>query len=119
MRGLAATSKAATKAYGFSGRNPRPPKTAESGASSVVVVFRKYQEKTVAARVRVLTPNVKIPTSRERREKWGTQHPRVACYHCRMFNFGKPKTAGDWIVHIAGAMVAIFLVWWMLRLYVL
>ena len=42
-----------------------------------------------------------------------------ACYHCRMFNFGKPKTAGDWIVHIAGAMVAIFLVWWMLRMYVL
>jgi fatty acid desaturase len=42
-----------------------------------------------------------------------------ACYHCRMFNFGKPKTAGDWIVHIAGAIVAIFLVWWMLRVYVL
>jgi hypothetical protein len=41
------------------------------------------------------------------------------CYHCRMFNFGKPKTAGDWIVHIAGAIVAIFLVWWMLRVYVL
>jgi hypothetical protein len=38
---------------------------------------------------------------------------------CRMFNFGKPKTAGDWIVHIAGAIVAIFLVWWMLRVYVL
>jgi|HubBroStandDraft_2_1064218.scaffolds.fasta_scaffold786453_2 hypothetical protein len=40
-------------------------------------------------------------------------------YYCRMFNFGKPKTAGDWIVHIAGAIVAIFLVWWMLRMYVL
>jgi hypothetical protein len=36
-----------------------------------------------------------------------------------MFNFGKPKTSGDWIVHIAGAIVAIFLVWWMLRMYVL
>ena len=36
-----------------------------------------------------------------------------------MFNFGKPKTVGDWIVHIAGAVVAIFLVWWMLRVYVL
>ncbi len=24
-----------------------------------------------------------------------------ACYHCGMFNFGKPKTAGDWVVHIA------------------
>jgi hypothetical protein len=36
-----------------------------------------------------------------------------------MFNFGKPKTVGDWIVHVAGAIVAIFLVWWMLRMYVL
>jgi hypothetical protein len=45
--------------------------------------------------------------------------PGVACYHGRMFNFGKPKTAGDWIVHVAGAVVAIFLVWWMLRMYVL
>ena len=27
--------------------------------------------------------------------------------HCRMFNFGKPKTPGDWIVHIAGPL-AIF-----------
>jgi hypothetical protein len=42
-----------------------------------------------------------------------------ACYDYRMFNFGKPKTAGDWIVHIAGAIVAIFLIWWMLRTYVL
>ena len=42
-----------------------------------------------------------------------------ACYHCRMFNFGRPQTAGDWIVYIAGAIVAIFLVWWMLRVYVL
>jgi hypothetical protein len=40
-------------------------------------------------------------------------------YDALMFNFGKPKTAGDWIVHIAGAIVALFLVWWMLRLYVL
>jgi len=46
-------------------------------------------------------------------------HLRGTCYHCRMFNFGKPKTAADWIVHIAGAIVAIFLVWWMLRMYVL
>jgi hypothetical protein len=42
----------------------------------------------------------------------------TACYHPRMFNFGKPKTVGDWIVHIAGAVVALFLVWWMLRTYV-
>ena len=42
-----------------------------------------------------------------------------ALLSCRMFNFGKPKTAGDWIVHIAGAILAIFLVWWLLRLYIL
>jgi hypothetical protein len=36
-----------------------------------------------------------------------------------VFNFGRPKTPGDWIVHIADAIVAIFLVWWLLRLYVL
>jgi len=41
------------------------------------------------------------------------------CYHCCMFNFGKPKTAGDWIIHIAGGIVALFLVWWMLRMFVL
>jgi hypothetical protein len=38
-RVLTVTSRAATKSYGFSGRNPRPPKTAESGAASVAVVF--------------------------------------------------------------------------------
>jgi hypothetical protein len=41
------------------------------------------------------------------------------CYDATVFNFGSPKTTGDWIVHLAGAVVAIFLVWWMLRLYVL
>ena len=41
------------------------------------------------------------------------------CYHGRMFNFGKPKTPGDWIIHIAGAIVALYLIWWMLRVYVL
>lgn len=45
--------------------------------------------------------------------------PGRDCYHRRMFNFGKPKTPGDWIVHIAGGIIAIFLVWWMLRMYVL
>ena len=42
-----------------------------------------------------------------------------ACYYPHMFNFGQPKTVGDWIVHIAGAVIALFLVWWMLRVYVL
>jgi hypothetical protein len=32
-----------------------------------------------------------------------------------MFNFGKPKTAGDWIVHFIGALIALFLVWWLLH----
>jgi hypothetical protein len=50
---------------------------------------------------------------------WERTPSATACYHRRMFNFGKPKTAGDWIVHVAGAIVAIFLIWWMLRLYVL
>jgi hypothetical protein len=36
-----------------------------------------------------------------------------------MFNFGQPKTVGDWIVHIAGAIIALFLIWWMLRIYIL
>jgi hypothetical protein len=42
---LGARSKAGTKSYGFSGRNPRPPKTAESGASSVVAVFHKCRRR--------------------------------------------------------------------------
>jgi len=36
-----------------------------------------------------------------------------------VFHFGRPTTLGDWIVHIAGAIVAVFLVSWMLRVYVL
>jgi hypothetical protein len=35
-----------------------------------------------------------------------------------MFNFGKPKTASDWIVHVIGALIAIFLIWWLLRLFI-
>jgi hypothetical protein len=42
----------------------------------------------------------------------------MACYHGGMFNFGTPKTIGDWIVHIAGGIVAVFLIWWMLHVYV-
>ena len=34
-----------------------------------------------------------------------------------MFNFGRPKTAGDWIVHVIGAFIALFLIWWMLRFF--
>ena len=40
------------------------------------------------------------------------------CYYCRVFNFARPKTSGQWIGHIAMAIIALFLVWWMLRVYV-
>jgi hypothetical protein len=45
------------------------------------------------------------------------------CYrrllHCvTMFHFGKPKTAGEWVVHFVGAIIALFLIWWMFRLYI-
>jgi hypothetical protein len=36
-----------------------------------------------------------------------------------MFNFGKPRTAGQWMAHAVLGIVALFLVWWLLRLYVL
>ena len=49
----------------------------------------------------------------------GTQFMPPDCYHRLMFNFGKPKTAADWLVHVAGAIVALFLVRGLLRLYVL
>jgi hypothetical protein len=29
------------------------------------------------------------------------------------------RRPGDWIVHVLGAIVALFLIWWMLRMYVL
>jgi hypothetical protein len=41
------------------------------------------------------------------------------CYDCGMFNFGNPKTPGQWIGHIVGVIIALFLIWWMLRLFVL
>jgi hypothetical protein len=40
------------------------------------------------------------------------------CYYCCVFQFGRPKTAGQWIGHIVGVIVALFLVWWMLRVFV-
>jgi hypothetical protein len=36
-----------------------------------------------------------------------------------MFRLGKPETTGQWIGHIIAALVALFLVWWMLQVYVL
>jgi hypothetical protein len=36
-----------------------------------------------------------------------------------MFRLGKPQSVGQWLVHIVLAIVALLLVWWMLRVYVL
>jgi hypothetical protein len=33
------------------------------------------------------------------------------------FNFGRPRTAGDWVVHVLGVIVALFLIWWLLRMF--
>jgi hypothetical protein len=35
-----------------------------------------------------------------------------------VFNLGRPKTAGQGIAHFVLALIAVFLVWWMLRVYV-
>lgn len=35
-----------------------------------------------------------------------------------MFNFGKPRNAGDWIVHFLGALIALLLIWWLIRVFV-
>jgi hypothetical protein len=37
----------------------------------------------------------------------------------RVFNFGRPATPLQWIVHIALAIVALLMVWLMLRIFVL
>jgi hypothetical protein len=42
---------------------------------------------------------------------------RVPCCDSCMFNFGKPKTAGDWLVHLIGALIALFLVWWLIHMF--
>jgi hypothetical protein len=36
-----------------------------------------------------------------------------------VFQFGRPKTPAQWIGHIIGILVALFLVWWMIRVFVL
>lgn len=44
---------------------------------------------------------------------------RGKCYHCRVFNLSRPKTPGQWLAHIVVGIIALFLVWWMVRVYVL
>jgi len=34
-----------------------------------------------------------------------------------MFNFGRPVTPGQWIAHILLGVVALFLVWWLIRMF--
>jgi hypothetical protein len=34
-----------------------------------------------------------------------------------MFNFGKPKSAGDWIAHFVLGVIALFLIWWMMHMF--
>ena len=56
-------------------------------------------------------------------ELWGVTRPAVIvvperCYDCPVFNFGTPKTPGQWIGHILAAIVALFLLLWLVRVYV-
>lgn len=41
-----------------------------------------------------------------------------SCYHDPVENRTEPRTAGQWIRYIVVAIIALFLVWWMLRSYV-
>ena len=41
------------------------------------------------------------------------------CYHSFVEKRTEPKTAGQWVRYIVVAVIALYLVWWMLRLYVL
>ena len=40
------------------------------------------------------------------------------CYHAPMFNFGRPATPGQWIGHILLGIVALFLIWWLIRVFI-
>jgi hypothetical protein len=40
-----------------------------------------------------------------------------SCYYSCVFNLGKPKTAGDWLVHVVLGVVALFLIWWMMHMF--
>jgi len=46
-----------------------------------------------------------------------TVDPFEAFRKMRDTYLGRPKTAGQWIGHFAMAIIALFLVWWMLRVY--
>jgi hypothetical protein len=42
-----------------------------------------------------------------------------SCYHSPVPNRTEPRTAGQWIRYVVVAVIALFLIWWLLRLYVL
>ena len=44
---------------------------------------------------------------------------RPTCYDDLVQNQTEPKTVGQWIRYVVVAVIALFLVWWMLRVYVL
>jgi hypothetical protein len=39
------------------------------------------------------------------------------CYYPSMFNFGRPSTPGQWIAHFLLGIVALFLIWWLIKVY--
>jgi hypothetical protein len=43
----------------------------------------------------------------------------LTCYHDPVENRTEPKTVAQWLRYIFVAVIALFLVWWMLRVYVL
>lgn len=44
---------------------------------------------------------------------------RPTCYDYRVPNRTEPRTLGQWIRYLVVAIIALFLVWWLLRVYVL
>jgi hypothetical protein len=63
----------------------------------------------------------------------GSENPEISEAECPSLRSGLPRRPAtiaacsisanrsqrDWIIHIAGGIVALFLVWWMLRMFVL
>ncbi|HEX3747560.1 MAG TPA: hypothetical protein VHW09_26680 [Bryobacteraceae bacterium] len=43
---------------------------------------------------------------------------RRTCYHYPVPLRTEPRTPGQWVRYIVVAVIALFLVWWMLRVYV-
>ena len=124
------TSKCAPAACLRCGRQGRPPRRfLQRPTTSACAASRRWK---VLGRSRQPVPFLAALSALNQREQAFSQrcagpvrceiailrHRALGLLRLRMFNFGKPKTAGDWLVHIAGAIVALFLVWWMLRVYV-